>query len=133
MRMYDEKRQLYTDKRADKIANVMSYLRTHYNEDLKVEALSELFFVSAKYLSTLFKSLTNMTITEYLQRIRVEKAVALLKNTDLCIRDIAYEIGYNDVTFFYSIFRRYTGQNPGAIRSSNSSSCSSAEVTAAGR
>lgn len=129
MRMYDEKRQLYTDKRADKIANIMSYLRTHSNEDLDVENLSALFYISAKYLSTLFKSLTNMTITEYMQRIRVEKAVALLKSTDLCIRDIASEIGYNDVTFFYSIFRRYTGQNPSAIRSSNSSSYNSGEVT----
>jgi AraC family L-rhamnose operon transcriptional activator RhaR len=129
MRMFEEKKQLHADKRSEKISNIMAHLREHYNQDMKVESLSELFFVSPKYLSKIFKDLTNMTITEYLQRLRIEKAVDLLRSTDQCIRDIAEEVGYNDVTFFYSIFRRYTGQNPSAIRSSNFTFYNAGEIT----
>ncbi len=57
-----------------------------------------------------------MTVIEYIQKLRIEKSIHLLYSGDLAIRDISYEVGYNDVSFFYNLFKKHTGKTPGELR-----------------
>lgn len=100
----------------DMIQSVKEYLRDHSCQDVKIDDIARLFFVSSKYLSRIFKQHTGDTIISYLQSIRVEDAIKMLAETNCSTRDISIEVGYNDVTFFYQVFKRLTGITPGEYR-----------------
>jgi AraC-like DNA-binding protein len=72
----------------------------------------------------MFKKATGLTFTEYLGRVRIEKANALLLNPHLRISEIAYDVGFQSLTHFNRVFRDITGQSPTAFRASKSADCS---------
>ncbi len=88
------------------------------NKNLKLSAddLSKELFTSRTQLHRKIKALTGMSITEYFNHIRVEKAKELLENTSLTISEIAYEIGYQDISYFSKIFKKTYGMSPSAFR-----------------
>ena len=53
---------------------------------------------------------------EYLTKVRMEKAVQLLRNTDLTIEEIAKQIGYSNSSYFIKVFREWIGFSPGEFR-----------------
>ena len=67
---------------------------------------------SQSYFSYLFKSITSKTFIEYLNQLRILKAMELLKTTDKRVLDICYEVGYNNVNNFNRLFRQQTGTSP---------------------
>lgn len=58
-----------------------------------------------------------MAILEHIQRMRIETAIGLLKDTDLCIRNVTFGSAYNDVNFFYKLVSRCTSRELGPITS----------------
>jgi AraC-like DNA-binding protein len=76
--------------------------------------------VSTFYFCKLFKKATGLTFTEYLGRVRIEKAKALLLNPHLRISEIAYDVGFQSLTHFNRVFRQVTGRSPTAFRVSKS-------------
>lgn len=98
------------------IDRVIKYMKDNYSKELKLEDLSTIAFLSPNYFSKLFKECTSMTISEYIQKIRIEEASRLLKKTDKKVIDIAYEVGYKDIKFFNQIFKRINGKTPGEYR-----------------
>lgn len=100
------------------IENVIHYMKDHYAQDLKLEDLSLMAFLSRNYFCKLFKECTGMTVFEYTQKLRIEQACSLLKESDKKVIDIAAEVGYRDVQFFTQIFKRITGKTPGEYRKS---------------
>ena len=72
--------------------------------------------VSTFYFCKIFKKVTGMTFTEYLGRVRVEKAKNLLLNPHLRISEIAYAVGFQSLTHFNRVFRELTGQSPTDFR-----------------
>jgi AraC-like DNA-binding protein len=73
---------------------------------------------STFYFCKLFKKSTGLTFTDYLARLRVEKAKALLLKPDLRVSEIAYEVGFQSVTHFNRVFRKLTGDSPTRYRQS---------------
>jgi AraC family L-rhamnose operon transcriptional activator RhaR len=98
------------------IENVMSYLKSNYTQNLKLEDLSTMAFLSRNYFCKLFKDTTGMTVFEYTQRLRIDEACKMLSETDKKVSHIAAEVGYNDLKFFTQIFKRNTGKTPGEYR-----------------
>lgn len=86
--------------------------KSYANEDLGLNEVAEQVAVSSCYLSILFKRETDETFTEYLTRVRMEKAKELLRTTDLKAYQIAAQVGYNDPHYFSLCFKKYTGMNP---------------------
>jgi two-component system response regulator YesN len=86
--------------------------KSYTNEDLGLNEVAEHVAVSSCYLSILFKRETDETFTEYLTRVRMEKAKELLRTTDLKAYQIAAQIGYTDPHYFSQCFKKYTGLNP---------------------
>ena len=71
---------------------------------------------STFYFCKLFKKATGLTFTDYLSRLRIEKAKNLLLNPNLRISEVAYEVGFQSLTHFNRMFRKLTGQSPSAWR-----------------
>jgi AraC-like DNA-binding protein len=73
---------------------------------------------STFYFCKLFKKATGLTFTDYVSRVRIEKAKNLLLNPNLRVSEIAYEVGFQSLTHFNRVFRKLTGQSPSHYRES---------------
>ena len=71
---------------------------------------------NACYLSTLFRRECGCTLTEYVNRRRIDRALALLRDSDQRIQEIAEACGFSDVNYFICLFKRQTGVTPGQYR-----------------
>lgn len=99
------------------IQNIKNYIDENLLHELSMADLAAIFNYNAKYLGRLFKHKTGITIREYCNLARVEKARDLLIGSSMSIADIATRIGYNNVTYFNWIFKKTTGQSPTEYRS----------------
>src|SRR6202051_2055623 len=72
--------------------------------------------VGSSRLCSQFATATGLTFTDYLSRVRVEKAKTLLLNPHLRISEIAYDVGFQSLTHFNRVFREITGEAPTAFR-----------------
>jgi len=86
--------------------------------DLSLHTQAELLNVNSSYLSTLFKKETGVTLTEYVNKKRVEHAAYLLVNTNSQVQIIAQQCGIADVNYFTKTFKRYMGKTPKEYRDS---------------
>ena len=94
----------------------IEYLNRHYQEPLSVTVLAELCHLSVSRFMSVFKSEQGVTPIQYLSRLRVEQACALLGATDLPVGEIAYACGYDDPLYFCRVFRKLKKMSPTAYR-----------------
>lgn len=104
------------DPKTDLINDTKAYIQEHYKEKLTLPQLAQNIGISPYYLGRLFKEQTSGTPRSYLEDIRVRKAVHLLKNTDLSIIDICYEVGFQSASSFYHAFQKQTQHTPQQYR-----------------
>ncbi len=84
--------------------------------NISIHELAKLFDMSQRNFSRRFKQATNMTPVQYLQKRRLTAAQELLQSTNLSIKEIAYRVGYLDVSYFTSIFKEYLSITPNNYR-----------------
>ena len=101
------------------IDTVLMYIREHFDEPLTVRELSRRFGYNENYFSRMFKKNTEMSVSQYIQAIRLERAKRLLSETDENVTAIALLCGYSDVFYFSNRFKRYTGRSPQQFRARN--------------
>jgi AraC-like DNA-binding protein len=94
------------------IQKVINQIDLNLTSDLSLKTLSEMFNISAGYLSTLFKKETGCTLTDYVNKKRIDYAIFLLNTTQLQIQTIATHCGISDVNYFTRIFKKYHGMTP---------------------
>jgi AraC-like DNA-binding protein len=94
------------------IQKVINQIDLNLTSDLSLKALSEMFNISAGYLSTLFKRETGCTLTDYVNKKRIDYAIFLLNTTQLQIQTIATYCGISDVNYFTRIFKKHHGMTP---------------------
>ena len=107
---------LVTDQHHAVITKAIGYLSAHYSEAVTLSSLAKTVGVHPSYLSALFPQVTGLTFREYLNRIRIERALYLLTNTDYPIMDIAISCGFNDQSYFTKVFKKQTGLTPRQFR-----------------
>jgi AraC-like DNA-binding protein len=105
-----------TVKHKDLVEKAIDYLKQNYHSEINFDDLALKSFLSKNYFRKLFKEVTGINFSDYIQRIRVDEACNLLKNTDLKIVDIAFQVGFQDTKFFYEVFKKITGKTPGDYR-----------------
>ena len=98
------------------IIDVAKYLDNHFAMDIKQDSLEKISMMSGTKLKNLFKVKYNQTITEYIQRQRINMAEMLLINTSLPIKEIAESVGYSSHSKFSIYYKRYKGKLPSEIR-----------------
>ena len=102
------------------IKQAIDFINENYQKDITPKMLSENLFISERTLYRLFKENIRLTITEYINYVRVINAKRLMTDTSLSITDIAYHCGFNDSSYLSTVFKKYTGISPRIYRSSHS-------------
>ena len=97
-------------------AFVEDYIGKHYKEPVSIEAMAEKIGLSPGYVRSIFKNSKGMTVKTYLSEYRLEKACSLLKNTSLGVGRIGQLVGYDNVSYFCSIFQKRYGKTPNEWR-----------------
>lgn len=99
-----------------KVQAAQEYIENHYREMIRVDDLAEKLALSRRTLERRFKKATCNTVTEYVQRVKVEAAKKELEGTRKNVNEVMYEVGYSDTKSFRSLFKRITGLTPAAYR-----------------
>lgn len=94
------------------IQKIADYININYDADLSLSKLSKTFSMSESYISRRFKLSTGVCINEYINHIRIARAEQLLKTEKLPIIDVALKCGYNDSSYFSSVFKKFRGITP---------------------
>jgi AraC-like DNA-binding protein len=94
------------------ISRAKRYIEEHQAEELRLGQVAKAVNTSAFYFCKMFKKFTKVNFTDYLSRVRIEKAKDLLLNPNLRISEIAYEVGFQSLTHFNRVFKRILGQSP---------------------
>ena len=99
------------------LSRAVDYMTINYTENLTLKKVSDAVFISPFYLSHLFRKEMNTTFSDYLCKIRIEKAKGLLKNgKDPRIHEIAEKTGFNDPNYFTKTFKKVEGMTPGEYK-----------------
>ena len=98
------------------VARAREFIAQNQDRDVSLQEVAKAVNTSTFYFCKLFKKATGLTFTDYLSRVRIEKAKNLLLNPNLRVSEIAYEVGFQSLTHFNRVFRKLTGQSPSACR-----------------
>jgi AraC-like DNA-binding protein/ligand-binding sensor protein len=98
------------------IARAKQFIQENQAEDLSLGQVAKAVNMSAFYFCKMFKKSTGLNFTNYVSRVRVEKAKNLLLNRNLRVSEIAYEVGFQSLTHFNRAFKRIMGQSPTEYR-----------------
>jgi AraC-like DNA-binding protein/ligand-binding sensor protein len=92
------------------------YIWENYTRKISLREIAKASGLSAPYFSTVFKEEMGENLSNYLNRLRVEKAAAMLTETDLSLGEISGSCGFEDQSWFSKIFKYYAGISPGKFR-----------------
>lgn len=98
---------------ADKIE---SYVKEHYKEDISRDTIADVFFLTPEYLAKVYKRQTGHNLKDYIIGYRIEMAKQLLGTDIKSISDISAEVGFDNFSYFSTVFKKYTGITPGEYR-----------------
>lgn len=99
------------------VQKARKYIEENYwNPDLRLDDVAGYVYINASYFSAVFSKEMGISFGDYLTKIRIEKAIELLKTTHMKIYKIAELVGYQNPSWFNVAFKRYTGQKPGDFR-----------------
>ncbi len=100
------------DKNANMCREVAKYISTNYAENITLQELSEIFYISPNYLGTLFKKYFGIGIKEYQVSVRMEQAEVLITSGKFKLYQVAEMVGYPNYEYFRKIYYRHNGRNP---------------------
>ena len=105
-----------TKKIPEKLRPALEYIHDNLDKVPSIEEMSRLSGLSPSYFSRTFRKVMDENFVSYVNRIKVERAVDLLKNGNKSINVIAEMLGYTDASYFIKVFKRYTGTTPLSFR-----------------
>lgn len=94
------------------ISPILRYIERHYASNLSINSIAKEFFIDPFYLSKKFKAQSGYTINQYIISCRMGEAERKLVFSDDAIKDIALSCGYENLTYFYTSFKKYAGCTP---------------------
>ena len=96
----------------DNLYHAIYYVNDHYAEPISAEQMAEKINMSPSSFSRAFKSATGQSFKDYLNTVRTNRAEELLVTTKLSVRDVAIRCGYNNVSHFILMYKKYKGKTP---------------------
>ncbi len=94
------------------VKQAIEFINENYYKNITPRELAENMFISERTLYRLFKDNISLTVTEYINYVRIINAERLMADDSLSITDIAYHCGFNDSSYFSTVFKKYTGISP---------------------
>ena len=101
-----------TGTSSDKLKNVLDYLELHFAEAISVSELAKLCYFSDYHFMRFFKKHMNMTCVEYINNLRLEKAVELFEQGNTSIMDVSLSVGFHNLSYFHRAFKKKYHMTP---------------------
>jgi two-component system response regulator YesN len=98
------------------VKQIMAKVKNNYKEDMSLKTLADKFNMNPSYLGQIFLKEVGCTFAQYLNHTRNKVGRDLILRTNMRMNDIATEIGYVDVSYFYRMFKKYYGVSPASLR-----------------
>jgi len=92
--------------------SAISFIQQHYSEDITLDDIADSVHMNANYFCRFFKSFVHQTPVQYLNYYRIESSCEKLASTSLSITEVAFACGFNDVSYFIKVFKKYKGLTP---------------------
>ena len=113
---FTEIRYQQYSKKSNKLNDAIKFIEQNYAEDISTAFLARLSHLSEGYFCHIFRETTGKSAKEYIAHLRIEKAIDLIKTTDMTILEIAMQCGFSDANYFARIFKKYKGFTPTSLR-----------------
>ncbi|OLN31939.1 PocR ligand-binding domain-containing protein [Desulfosporosinus metallidurans] len=104
--------KLADKKHLSLVTNARNFIIENYHKPITIKATADHLFISPSHLSRLFRLELDCTFNDYLTRVRVEKAVELLKKPEFSVEQVSKAVGFKSQSYFAEIFRKYIGVTP---------------------
>lgn len=98
---------------SEKLKTVLDYMELHYMDAIAVSDLAGLCYFSEYHFMRFFKKHMNMTCIEYLNNLRLEKAVELLEDDNASILEVSLSVGFSNLSYFHRAFKKKYHMTPG--------------------
>lgn len=96
----------------ESLKKAISYIRLNYQSDITITDVAEYVEISERYLRKLFAQHLNLSPLDYLNQIRINKSIELLRNTEMSVKEICFLCGFKSPQYFSRIFKQQTGVSP---------------------
>jgi two-component system response regulator YesN len=110
--IYDKKHK----KSRNVIEKIKAVIEARFHENLTIAQIADEVYLTTTYVCLIFKQETGFTLNEYVTKVRMDKAMELLKDSSHRLYDICYAIGYSEPGYFSKMFKRHTGLSPSEFR-----------------
>lgn len=101
------------------VKKAVEYIKLNKFQKLTVKQIADNCNVSSDYLSHIFKDITELTLLQFIESIKMNEAMTMITSSDLNINQIAYKLGYNDSLYFSKKFKKIFGVSPSKYRKQN--------------
>lgn len=98
------------------IIKLKQHIELNYSQDVSLEAAASFLNIGKNYFCSVFKKETGMTFYDYFTNVRIDKAKELLRNTNLRTYEIAEKVGYYNINYFSTVFKKNVGLSPSEFR-----------------
>lgn len=112
LKAMDAMREVNIEAKETGIEKAVEYIKAHYTENISLNDVAKYAYLSESYLSRKMKKVLGVGFSEYITRLRIEKALKLLKDPKAKVIDVALQVGYPDYRYFSHTFKKYTGYSP---------------------
>lgn len=103
-------------KHADVIFKITAYVKNNYMKKITLDDIADNVYLSRTYISRIFREEMKVTLTKYINKIRIDKSKQLLLDSSLTLADVANLTGFDDQSYYSKTFRSITGMSPGKYR-----------------
>jgi YesN/AraC family two-component response regulator len=121
-KQYIEENKLSVEEEFDKEENIeifnnkffemIEYINIHYRQRLQLNILAQQYYLNSNYCCYLFKRNLGTSFSEYIMKLRMKEAGKLLSDKMMTIDEVAREVGYEDYSYFYRVFKKYYKVTP---------------------
>lgn len=115
-REIEKEHPAFTQSHRELVEKAINYMKENYKSHISLDDIVSGMFLSKNYFRQIFKKTTGISISSYIQELRISEACRLLEATDFTSAKIAEKSGFNDMKFFYSTFKKATGMTPSDYR-----------------
>ncbi len=114
--MIEDIKKLQYGSHRREIITIKQYISRHIDEAISLEKASQICNINKCYFSSIFKRETGQSFTDYLNRVKMQKAGELIREKGLKAYEAAYQVGIPDESYFSKLFKKYMGVNPSSLK-----------------
>lgn len=101
------------------LSQAINHIEKNYSNQFKIDELASKIYLSPHYFRKIFREVTGLTPVEYINKLRISKAIQLLRESDMTISQISETVGISEINYFSRLFRLVVGCSPSEFRKKN--------------